>query len=398
MRELGVIDDGAVLIVDGLIHDVGPSRRVENLAAARKAEEVSADGRVVMPGFVDCRTHLVTGPPLFNDYEMRLQGAGESEIQSAGGGLRALQQALRASTRPRLEMLARQALREFIRHGTTTLEGRSGLGLDDKTELKILRALNRVQSRPLDLLVTFFGAAMFPDEFDGGPGGFIDHLITNTLPKIKRARLASFVDVCVGADGFSAGQARRYLLAAQQLGFIPRLTTGRRGSSSGIALAVELGVPSVDRVESATTDDAGLLARSSTIATLLPGEAFQRLEDRYAPARELIDAGAAVALASGFSSDGCASCSMPAILSLACNQMRMSPAEAITGATINAAHALCCGGHIGSLECGKDADLIMLNASDYRQIPYHFGLNLVAMMMKRGDVVYPRMEFPWSKS
>ena len=393
MRNLGVIDDGAALIVDGVIHDVGPSRRVENLAVAREAEEISADGRVVMPGFVDCRTHLISGPPLLNDYEMRLAGVTEREIELAGGGFRELQRAVRSSTRPLLEMLARKTLREFVRHGTTTLEGRSGLGLDDKTELKILRALNLVQNRPLDVLVTFFGAAAFPEGFPGEPHDFIDHLIATTLPKIKRSRLASFVDVSVGAGGFSPFEARRYLLAAQQQGFIPRVTTEDGGSSAGIALAVELGVPSVDRVESATGDDARLLAHSATVATLLPGEAFQRVDGRYAPARGLIDAGAAVALASNYSSDGCATCSMPAILALACNRMRMRPDEAIVSATVNAAHALCCGGRIGSLERGKDADLIMLNASDYREIPYHFGMNLVAMTMKRGDAIYPRMEF-----
>jgi len=392
MRDLGLIKDGAVLIVNGRIEDVGPSRRVENLAGARQAIEISADGRVVMPGFVDCRTHLVSGPPLLDEYVRRIEDGTQSD-----GGERALRSAIRSATRPHLELLARRTLREFIRHGTTTLDGHSGPGLDEKTELKILRALSGAQDGPLDLLVTFSGAAGLPEDYRGGAAAYLDGVATSLLPKIRKHELADFVDIRIGSGGFTAGQSRRYLSLAQSHGFIPRITTSENEPSNGVALAMEMNVPCVDHLEFITGEEVRQLARSNTIAALVPGASYHRLREGYAPAARLINEGAAVAVASGYSSDRCPSCSMPAILSLACNQMRMTPAEAITAATINGAHALCCGGRIGSIEHGKDADLIMLNVSDYREIPYHFGMSLVAMTMKRGDVIYPRMEFSWAK-
>ena len=395
MSTLNVIDDGAVLIEDGVIREVGPSRRVENLAAARDAEELSADGRLVMPGFVDCRTHLVSGPPLLAEYEARNAGATQPEIDAGGGGRNALRRAIHSSTRPRLEMLARDLLRQFIRHGTSTLEAHSGLGADDKSELKILRALDGAGDRALDLLVTCYAAAGVPPGFAGSPGQYLEHLASYLLPKIKRLKLAHFVDILVGAGGFTAEQARDYVKQAEKLKLAARVTAaGDPGEA--IALAVELGLPSVAGIDQVAASDAARLAGSETVAVLLPGEAFHLRKRRYPAARRLIKAGAAVAIASGYSSDGSPTCSMPAILSLACGGMGLSSAEAITGATINAAHAIWCGHRIGSIECGKQADLIMLNVSDYREIPYHFGMNLVSMMMKRGDVIYPRMEYSWA--
>ena len=176
------------------------------------------------------------------------------------------------------------------------------------------------------------------------------------------------------------------------------MTTDEFASDGGVRVALDVEAASADHLECLSEEDCALLARSGVIATLAPGASFHRCRESYAPARSLIEQGVAVALATGYSSDRCPSCSMPAIISLACNQMRMTPAEAITAATINGAHALRCADRLGSLEYGKNADLIMLNVPDYREIPYHFGMNLVAMTMKRGDVIYPRMEFSWSRS
>ncbi len=393
MRNLGLIQDGAVLIVNGLIHDVGPSRRVENLAAARDAEEISADGRLLMPGFVDAHTHPVSGPPLLTTYEMRIAGAAASDIRAAGEGWTELARILQTWSRPRFEMEARKTLREFLRHGTTTLEAKSALGAGEKTALKMLRAFTALQNRPLDLLLSFAGAAALPENYQGPPGDYLDALASGLLPKLRRLKLARYVDARCGPGAFSPGEVSRYLQAARQMGFLPRLLAADDGGAAAIPVAVAVGAVSIDLLEHVTEDEARALADSPCVATLLPGAAFHRRSDCYPPARRLIDTGVPVALASGFSSDRCPTCSLPAILSLACNYMRMSPAEAITAATINAAHALRCGDRLGSLEYGKQADLIMLNVSDYRQIPYHFGMNLVAMVMKRGDVVYPRMRF-----
>ncbi len=398
MRELGVIQDGAVLIVDGMIRDVGPSRRVENLAAARQAIEISADGRVVMPGFVDARTSLIAGPPLLDDYETRITGAAGSGAGASEPAPEALIRAVRNSSRPRLELLARKALKEFVRHGTTTLEAKSGLGLDEKTELKILRALQAVDGRPLEIMSTFFGAAAVAPDHNGTSDDYLDWILDRVLPKIRRLKLARFAEVRCGEGAFTPEQARRYLLAAREQGFLLRLTTDEFTSSGAVRLAVELGAASVDHLEHLSEEDCGVLADSATVATLVPGASFHRRREVYAPARALIDGGAAVALATGYSSDRCPSCNMSAILSLACNQMGMTPAEAVTAATINGAHALRCADRVGSLEYGKQADLIMLNVPDYREIPYHFGMNPVTLTMKRGDVICPRMEFPWSRS
>lgn len=398
MRELGLIQDGAVLIVDGVIHDVGPSRRVENLAAARDAVEISADGRVVMPGFVDCHAHLVSGPPLLADYEMRIAGAGPEEIAAAGGGSPSSARAARTSSKRRLELEARKTLRQFIRHGTTTIDAISGSGLDERTELKILRVVEALDGSPLELGRTFLGAHTVPRDYEGTPEAYLDEICSTVLPKIRKRRLARSAAVRCGEGAFTPSQARRYLLAARELGFIPRIITSESAHDGGVAVGVELGVASADHLEHISKNDIELLARSQTIAALLPGAVFHQGLDRYPPARRLIDQGAAVALATDFSPTHCPSCSMPAMLSLACAQMGMSPAEAVTAATINAAHAMRSAGRIGSLEYGKDADLIMLEVSDYREIPYHFGMNLLTMIMKRGEVLYPRMEFPWSRS
>ncbi len=396
MRKLGLIEDGAVLIIDGRVDNVGPSRRVENLAVARGAVEISADGQVVMPGFVDAHTHLVAGPALVEEYERRTGSAGGEEIEDGGGGLNRSVRAVRTWTRPRIEMEGRRMLRQFIRHGTTALEAKSGLGLDSKTEMKLLRALTALKNRPLDVLPTFSGASAFPPNFEGDADSYLQWLAAEMLPKIRRLKLARFADVRCGEDGFTAAQARRYLEAVTGMGFLPRVLTDEKASDGGVQVAVEADALSVDHLECISDADIEALARSETIGTLLPGAAFHQGTGRFPPARRLIDAGAAIALATGYSADRCPTCSMPAILSIACAHMGLTPAEAVSASTVNAAYALGLGERLGALERGKDADLIMLAVRDYREIPYHFGMNLVTMVMKRGDVLYPRMEFPWT--
>ncbi len=394
MRALGLIEDGALLIVDGIIRHVGSSRRVENLAEARDAVELGAEGRLVMPGFVDCRTQLVSGPSLLTQYEQTI--GGEQPVENAALGVdMSLVEAIRNSSRPRLAMLARKTLRQFVRHGTTALDVHSGLGLDDKSELKMLRAVDAVQQRPLDVSPTFYGAAGLPPQWHGTADDYIDHLIEFTLPKIRRLKLAQSVDIRMGPAGFTPFQVSRFLSGARQLGFTGRVTACEWEPDEGVRVAAEAGARSVDHLECMTDRDIGLAASSNLVATLMPGASFHRRRQTYAPARQLIDAGAAVAIASGYSSDRCPTANMGAVVSLACNLMRMTPAEAIAAATINAAHVAGFGDHAGSLESGKRADLIMLSIADYREIPYHFAMNLVAMMMKQGDVVYPRMESSW---
>ena len=298
MRELGVIQDGALLIVDGIIHDIGPSRRVENLAAARNADEISADGRVVMPGFVDSRTYLVCGPPLLDEYEARIEtpenGGG---VQSATGYDRTLQ-ALRTSSKQRLELDARKTIREFIRHGTTSIEATATFDPESRSELKVLRVLAAVSDKPLDVIPTFQAGS--PEILDAGPAEG-DSNTHGTLAGLRAKRLARFVDIECGPGGLPPKEVRRILGEARELGFQISVTAELKEPSPGVQVAVELNAIRVSRIECISGDDVDVLARSSTIATLLPGAAFHTRYDRYPPGRDLIDRGAAIAIASGFS-------------------------------------------------------------------------------------------------
>ncbi|MBI4873898.1 MAG: amidohydrolase family protein [Acidobacteria bacterium] len=314
LRELSIVADGAVLISDGVIMDVGATRRVENLAAARQAREIDASGRVVLPGLVDCCAHLVAGPL-------------------------------------RLEHEARRVLAAMVRHGTTTVEARDG-------ELKPLRVATRLNGSPLDVVRTFLAT-----RFEEDP-----------LSKVHRRKLAEFVDVSCGDGAFL------HLEQARRLGFELRV----RGSA---ALAVESGAVSVSGIDGAPPAEVERLAHSNTIAVLTPGTAFHGGGPR-SPARAWLDQGVALAIATGYHPAQCPSPSLPMAVALACAELRLTPAEAIAAATINAAHALGCAARRGSLEYFKDGDLILLNAGDYRELPLRFGCNLVHMTVKRGAIIY----------
>jgi len=390
LNELGIIPNGAILIRDGRIAEVGQGRRVENLALAKDAIEIDAAGRVILPGFVDSHTHLVGGPPRLGDFEMRI--AGQDSRQVAEAGVLSSVKAVRATPSRTLETHARICSEQFVRHGSTTLEAKTGYGLDHMGELKVLRVLAKLNRAPLDVVPTYLGAYAVPPEYQGRDYEYIDWVIAEMLPMIRRRKLARFVDVNCDRDGFRLDDSRRYLEAARSLGFALKIHAERLSHSGGARLAVELGAVSADHLEQAGPDDIAILAQSSTIATLLPGAVFHAGSNRYAPARSLIDNGAAVALATDFNTGVSPTCNMPMILSLACAYMRMTPAETISAATINGACALGCADRAGSIEAGKDADLVMFDASDYREIPYRFGVNLVAMTMKRGAVLYQRGE------
>jgi imidazolonepropionase len=331
LRNLGIIQDGAVLIADGLIVEVGPSRRLENLAAAREAEEIDASGCVVVPGFVDSYIHVVRGST--PDLSPRA-----------------------------MKTLALRVLEEAVRCGTTAMEAKSSLGNTEAMDLKILRVQAALAELPLTLVSTFLA----------GVTG------ERLLPMVRRRKLAEFAEI--GCEA----QAWRFLTLARELGL------GVKVSGGAIALAAQIGATSVDDVVDAGERDTMLLAQSRTIATLSPGVAFPLEAERYAPARLLIDSGAAVALASGVHPPN-----LQTTIALACNAMHMTPAEAIAASTINGAHAMGRAGSIGSIEAGKSADLTILGVPDYRELPYHFGVNLVNLVMIRGAVLVERSEVKW---
>ena len=381
LRNLGLVQDGSILIVDGLIREVGPTRRVENLAVARDAIEINAAGRVVMPGFVDSHTHLVSGAPRLAEFEALISGedsgmpaAPSREIELTSGST--------------LERQALRTIQDCVREGTTTMEAKSGFGVSEAGELKILRIHAALHDRPIPVVST----AMASPAFSGG--GPRDYL-TRLLPVVRRRRLAEFVDVEYEEDAFGYEECRELLRAARQLGFGVKMHAGQRSKTRAVELGLETGATSIDHLIYIDEVQTALLARAGIVATLLPGSVFYLGGERYAQARRLIDAGVPIALATNYNPRTCPSHNMQMTIALACRVMRMTPAEAISAATINGAHALRRAGRAGSIEYGKDADLVVLSAPDYRELPYHFGVNLVETTIRRGEVIYNRAEVTW---
>jgi imidazolonepropionase len=371
MNDLGIIPDGAILIRDGIVQQVGTTRRLENLSSCRDAVEINAAGRVVMPGFVDSHTHLV--------FPM---GDGDH----CDGGARAV----RAGTGARLSMRARANLDAMVRHGTTTVEVKTGCGPDEAAETKLLRVLEDLRTEPIDLISTFL-FHLPGDDLDGSHDAAAEWILTDLLPKIRRRRLANFADLAWDSDPLAHGRSSRYLQHARNLGFGCRIHADQTSVAEAIRMALEHLVVAIDHLEHATPEDAARLGQGSTIATLLPNAAFHR-GTPFAPARAMIDAGAAIALASNFNPRHTPGLSMQTVIALVCRHMNLTPAEALIAATLNGAHALGRADRVGSLEPGKSADLLILNAGDYRELANHFGDNLVHLTMKRGCVIYQEGE------
>jgi len=392
LSNLGLIQDGAILVRECLITAVGTRTQVEALPEARAAEKLDLGGRVALPGFVDSHTHLVHAASRAEEYELKIQGASYEEIARKGGGILNSVKKLRAATAEELKKRACAALQQFAAHGTTTAEAKSGYGLDVASELKILRLHKELAAeQPLEIVSTFLGAHVVPEEFRKKAGGakqYIQLLEENLLPEVAERKLAEFCDVFCERGAFTLEESKRVLQAGRQWGLAPRMHAEQLSRSGATRLAILLRAASCDHLENVNKGDIRALGKSETVATVLPGCDFHLGLKKYAPARALIDAGAIVALATDYNPGTSPTVSMPMILSLACTQLRMTPAEAITAATINAAYALGREKRIGSLEVGKQADLAVFEVADYREIPYYFGVNHCWMTVKRGRVIH----------
>lgn len=392
LSNLAIIEDGALLVRDGVIAAVGTRAQVETTPTARGAEKLDLGGRVALPGFVDSHTHLVHAASRAEEYELKIQGASYEEIARKGGGILNSVKKLRAATAEELKNRALAALQQFAAYGTTTIEAKSGYGLDVASELKILKLHKELAAeQPLEIASTFLGAHVVPEEFRKKAGGaqkYIQLLEENLLPQIAERKLAEFCDVFCDRGAFTVEESKRVLQAGRQWGLAPRMHAEQLSRSGATRLAILLRAASCDHLENVNKGDIRALGKSETVATLLPGCDFHLGLKRYAPARELIDAGAIVALATDYNPGTSPTLSMPMILSLACTQLRMTPAEAITAATINAAYALRREKQVGSLEVGKQADLAVFEVADYREIPYYFGVNHCWMTIKRGRVIH----------
>lgn len=392
LGELGIIRDGALLVLDGRIVAVGRRVDVARHSGARGAKKLDLGGRVVLPGFVDSHTHLIFPCSRAGEYERRIAGATYEEIARSGGGILSSVQGLRRATPATLEARALNALRRFAEHGTTTIEAKSGYGLDASSEMKTLRlhrALNTKQ--PVEIVSTFLGAHVVPPEYRkrrNGADAYVNFLAKNLIPRVARENLAEFCDVFCDRGAFTVEQSRAILTAGRACGLVPRIHAEQLARTGGARLAVELHAASADHLEQISAADIRALAASDVVATLLPGCGAHLGHTKHAPARKLIDAGAVVALATDYNPGTSPTLNMSMILSLASTQLRMSPAEAIAAATIHAAYSLRRHPRIGSLEVGKFADLAVFDVADYREIPYYFGVNLCALTMKRGKVIF----------
>jgi imidazolonepropionase len=380
------------LIRDGRIVAVGVRAKVEALPEAKAADNLFVGGRVVLPGFVDSHTHLVHAASRAEEYELKIAGASYEEIARKGGGILNSVKRVRAATSEALKKRALAALREFAANGTTTLEAKSGYGLDVTSELKILNLHQELlREQPLEIVSTFLGAHVVPTEYRGTPGGpqrYVSMLIHRLIPEVAERKLAEFCDVFCDRGAFSRAQSEQVLEAGERHGLAPRIHAEQLTRTGAAQLGMQLGAASCDHLEQVNHADIRALGKSRTVATLMPGCDFHLGLKQYAPARSLVDAGAIVSLATDYNPGTSPTLSMPMILSLACTQLRMTPAEAIAAATINGAYALRRDKDIGSLEVGKRGDVAIFDVEDYREIPYYFGVNKCWMTIKDGEIVH----------
>lgn len=386
---LGVIEDGAVLTQGAEIVRVGRTSELEADALRCGAEAIDCRGRVVMPGFVDCHTHLVFAGNRVGDYESRLRGRTSDEITAQGGGIKLSATLLRHATEGELLAQTSAFLQQFVAHGTTTIEVKTGYGLDVANELKILKVVRKLSKiATLELVPTLLAAHALPPEYENKRGAYLTLLKQKLIPRVAREKLAEFVDCFCDRGAFTANECRELLEIGVRHGLIPRIHAEQIAHTGAVRLAVELGAASADHLDNITGAEMRALARSNVAAVLLPGSNFHMATRNLAPARGLIEAGAVVALGTDFNPGTSPTLNLQFILSLACTVMRMLPAEAIAASTINAAYALRRAHRSGSLEPGKQADLAVMDVEDYRLIPYYFAWNHCVMTVKGGRIVY----------
>jgi len=389
---LGIIENGAVIVQDEKIVAVG---RTEELKAAYPDEPTLDAGRcVLMPGFVDPHTHLIWAGDRADEFEMKMSGTPYLDILAAGGGILSTVKATRTASMETLIAQTRPRLLRMFAHGTTTAEAKTGYGLQTSTELRLLKALLTLDDEgPLDLTITFLGAHAIAPEFKENPQGYAEEVTNTMLPMLKEwwethaPRLdLPFVDVFCEDRAFTLEQSRQVLTRARSLGFPLKIHADEFDNLGGAALAVELGAASADHLVKTSDADIAALGRSDTVAVALPCTPFGLAEREYTPAHKLIEADAILALATDCNPGTSWNESMQFAIALACRYMKLTPAQAIAAATINSAHAIRRSDRIGSIEAGKQADLLILSVSDYRQVGYRYGTNLVKQVIKRGRV------------
>ena len=398
MQDVGIIPNGAVAIHDGKILAVGSTPDL--LAEYSAGDTIDASNQVICPGFIDPHTHLVYSGDRTAEFEMRIKGATYMEVLAAGGGIISTMRATRAATLEQLVASAQHRLDMMLGLGTTTVEVKTGYGLDTATELKMLQAIASLDAaHPADVIPTFLGAHAVPPEYKEHPDQYINLIINEMLPaaqqwflqaqqKFKAQNLNLFCDIFCEGNVFNLEQSRRVLQTGLKLGMFAKIHADEFQNLGGVGLAVELGATSADHLDVTPEAEIDMLAASNTIGIVLPAVNFNLGSSHFANARSMVDKGAALALATDFNPGSSPCLSMPLVMAIACRYQRLLPAEALNASTINAAWAVGLGEQLGSIEAGKQADLLILDLPDYRYLAYQFGGNPVSKVYKRGKKVF----------
>ncbi len=388
-QELTVIEDGAVAVNGSKIVAVGSTEEVmARVETDQKTREVDASGQLITPGFVDPHTHVVFGGSREHELTLKLQGVPYLEILARGGGILSSVEATRAASKEELVARGEKYCQQMLVQGTTTAEAKSGYGLTTEAELKILEAIRQVdQVQQVDLVPTFLGAHAVPKEYKGDPDRYLDLVIDEMLPRVAEKKLSRYCDVFCEEGIFSIEQSRRVLSAARDMGFELKMHADEIVPLGGAELASELGAVSADHLLVISDQGIEQMAKAGVIGVILPGTTFYLREDHYAPGRKMIEAGVPVSLATDFNPGSSPNNNLQLVINIACLYLRMTPAEVINAITINAAHAVGRASKIGSLEKGKNADIVIFDAPNYDYLAYRYGTNLVSSVIKNGKIV-----------
>ncbi|WP_429843521.1 imidazolonepropionase [Brevibacillus sp. FIR094] len=389
MNELSIIEDGSIWLEGGVIQRVGTDEELElhYRNRAHEAQIIDASGKLVTPGLIDPHTHLVHAGSRQNEFNMRLNGATYMEIMNNGGGIHSTTAATRAATHEELFAQSKQRLEQFLLHGVTTVEAKSGYGLTLEDELKQLEVAKQLhEDHPIDIVSTFMGAHAVPREYKENPDAFVDVVIEEMIPEVARRKLAVFNDVFCERGVFTPEQSRRILEAGVRHGLLPKIHADEIEPYEGAELAASVGAVSADHLLRASDKGIEQMAEAGVIAVLLPGTAFFLMAES-ANGRKMIDRGVAVAISTDCNPGSSPTVSLPLIMNLGCLKMGMTPAEVLTAATINAAHAIRCAHEVGSLEVGKKADVTIFDVPDFMTLQYRYGINHVNTVIKNGMIV-----------
>ncbi len=389
LEDLGMVEDGSVAVSEDKIILVGKTKEVlEQIKIDKRTKVIDARDKVILPGFVDCHTHPVFVNTREDEFEMRIKGKSYQEIAASGGGIKSSVKALRSKSKEELVQLALPRLDRMLSYGTTTIEAKSGYGLSVADEIKMLEViakLNRIH--PIDLIPTFLGAHEIPEEYKNRRKDYIKLITEKMIPEVAKRKLAVFCDIFCEKGVFDIEESRKILTVAKEHGFKLKLHADQLSPLGGAKLAAELGAVSADHLEFIDDEGIRMMKKAGVIGVLLPGACFGLGLKEYPPAKKMIAKGLPVALATDFNPGSSMTESMPIILSLACLMMKMTPTEAITASTINSAYAVDKTKEVGSIVVGKKADLVIWNVQNYKEIPYHYGVNLINQVIKDGKVM-----------